>query len=143
MWGLYIIFIMAKKELFDHINHIKFQQDPDYYKNLSKEDRKSWSSFMILKFLSMDMKLTNTMNYVNKYIGTLNDGQIYTYLIQILPKNNYNTTWMQDKKSKDSNDVIECMQEAFRCSEKKAYEYYKILNQNEINHILQSFGLKE
>ena len=142
MWGLYLIFIMSK-DLFDHINHIKFNQNPDYFDNLSEDDKKSWSSFMIIKFLSMDMKLTGAMNHMSKYVGTLNDSQMYTYLINLLPKNNYDTTWMKDKKSKDSHDVINCMQEAFRCNEEKAYEYYKILNQNEINHILQSFGLKE
>lgn len=131
------------KDLFDHINHIKFNQNPDYFDNLSEDDKKSWSSFMIIKFLSMDMKLTGAMNHMSKYVGTLNDSQMYTYLINLLPKNNYDTTWMKDKKSKDSHDVINCMQEAFRCNEEKAYEYYKILNQNEINHILQSFGLKE
>lgn len=133
----------SKKGLFDHINHIKFEQDPDYFKNLSEEDKKSWSSFMIIKFLSMDMQLTNMMTYVNKYISVLDDSEMYTYLINLLPKDNYNTTWMKDKSSKESNEAIACMQKAFRCSEQKAYEYYKILNEDEINHILQSFGIKE
>ena len=42
------------KTLFDHLNNITAIQNPDYYDKLSDEDRKTWSNFMIHRFLSMN-----------------------------------------------------------------------------------------
>ena len=42
------------KTFFDHLNNITAIQNPDYYDKLSDEDRKSWSNFMIHRFLSMN-----------------------------------------------------------------------------------------
>jgi len=44
---------MAVKKLFDHLNAITAEQDPKYFDKLSEEDLKSWSNFMINRFLSM------------------------------------------------------------------------------------------
>ena len=43
---------MAQK-LFDHINAITTIQDPKYFDKLGDEDLKTWSNFMINRFLSM------------------------------------------------------------------------------------------
>ena len=42
------------KTLFDHLNAISKDQKPDYFKDLSEEDKKTWSNYMIHRFLSMN-----------------------------------------------------------------------------------------
>ena len=41
--------IIKKKSLFDHVKHIRQVKDPDYYKNLSEEERKTFNHYMILR----------------------------------------------------------------------------------------------
>ena len=50
-----------KKSLFDHVKHIRQVQDPNYYKELSSEDKKSFNHFMILRALSMDADIVEDM----------------------------------------------------------------------------------
>ena len=42
------------KGLFDHIKAITQYQDPKYFDKLDDEDLKSWSNYMIHRFLSMN-----------------------------------------------------------------------------------------
>ena len=42
------------KTLFDHLNAISKDQKPDYFRDLSEEDKKTWSNYMIHRFLSMN-----------------------------------------------------------------------------------------
>ena len=48
---------MAKEKtrlgLFDHISAITEHQKPDYFDKLTDDDKKTWSNFLILRYLSM------------------------------------------------------------------------------------------
>lgn len=130
---------MAKK-LFDHINHIKYNQDKSYYSRLSHEDRKSYSTFMILKFLSMDSEITQYVNYLNKFQGTLSDENMYRLIIEILPIKNYKTTYLKNKKIDYDNDVIKVISELYNISEKKSLEYLQFLDDDKINRLFHTLG---
>ena len=130
-------------DLFYHIYHIQFQQNKNHLNLCSAEKRKGWSTFMILKFFSMDHELLLAMNHLNKYQGQLSDEQMYEFIIRLLPKKKYNLNYLKEKKKEDIDQIIGCIQQAYDCTPNKAYEYYKILNKKEINYILRSFALKE
>ena len=42
------------KTLFDHIKAITQFQDPNYFDKLEEDDLKTWSNYMIHRFLSMN-----------------------------------------------------------------------------------------
>ena len=42
------------KSLFDHIKAITNEQNPKYFDTLDESDMKSWSNYMIHRFLSMN-----------------------------------------------------------------------------------------
>ena len=52
------------KKLFDHIRMITDEQDPNYFDKLSEEDLKSWSNFMINRFLSMNEEYCEVVNLI-------------------------------------------------------------------------------
>jgi hypothetical protein len=54
--------LIKKKSLFDHINQIKKVQNPKYWETLTEEDKKSWSNYMIHRFLSMNMNIIDLVN---------------------------------------------------------------------------------
>lgn len=129
-------------KLFDHINHIKYNQRSDYFSELNKEGKKSFDKFMIIKFLSMDMKLINIMNYVNQYQGMWSEEEIYKIIISLVPINDYDTQWLKRKKGKKDTESIKYIQKLYNCTPTQAYEYSKILNKNEIDCIVRSFGIE-
>ena len=42
-----------RKSLFDHITQITKVQNPKYWEQPSEEDKKTWSNYMVNRFLSM------------------------------------------------------------------------------------------
>ena len=52
------------KSLFDHIKQITDVQNPNYWSDISDEDKKSWSNYMVNRFLSMKMDWIDIVNEV-------------------------------------------------------------------------------
>ena len=77
---------MAAKKLFDHLNAITAEQDPNYFDKLSEEDMKSWSNFMINRFLSMKPEWVEMIATLLPLTQTLQPKEMYKLYINILPK---------------------------------------------------------
>ena len=58
---------MKKKSLFDHIKEITSVQKSDYWEKISEEDKKTWSNYMVHRFLSMNMDWIELVNELQKY----------------------------------------------------------------------------
>ena len=75
---------IKRKNLFDHINAITSQQRSNYWDEISDEDKKSWSNYMVNRFLSMKMEWIEFVNEVQKY--PLKPKELYKVYTDILPK---------------------------------------------------------
>ena len=58
---------IKKKSLFDHIKEITSVQNPNYWETLSEDDKKTWSNYMVHRFLSMKMEWIEVVNELQKY----------------------------------------------------------------------------
>ena len=76
--------IIKKKSLFDHIKQITSVQNADYWNTLSEEDKKSWSNYMVHRFLSMKMDWVELVNELQRY--NLKPKELYKIYTNILPK---------------------------------------------------------
>ena len=68
--------------------------------------KKSWSSFMVVRYLSMDHKFIEYADIANKLQLTLSSKQMYLLLTKIIPKQRssfikYISKPKKEKKSKD------------------------------------------
>ena len=59
--------LVKRKSLFDHINQITATQNPNYWDEISDEDKKSWSNYMVNRFLSMNSDWMELVNELQKY----------------------------------------------------------------------------
>ena len=75
---------IKKKSLFDHIQAVTSQQSPNYWEEISDDDKKSWSNFMVNRFLSMKPEWIDLVNEVQKY--PLKPKELYKVYADILPK---------------------------------------------------------
>ena len=89
---------MKKRSLFDHIREVTAVQKVDYFDTLSVDDRKSWSNYMVNRFLSMKMEWVELVNELQKY--KLEPKELYKLYINILPKGKQ---WL--KYTKGRNDM--------------------------------------
>jgi len=73
------------KNLFDHIKGVTFRKTK--WEDLSDEDKSSWNNYMINRFFSMEVELTELINEVQKYSsGILTSEFYYKLLHDVLPK---------------------------------------------------------
>ena len=89
---------MKKRSLFDHIREVTAIQKVDYFDTLSVDDKKSWSNYMVNRFLSMKMEWVELVNELQKY--KLEPKELYKLYINILPKGKQ---WL--KYTKGRNDM--------------------------------------
>ncbi len=77
------------KTLFDHIKNITSVQNPNYWETLEEGDKKTWSNFMIHRFLSMNSEWIEVLSEIQPYTQTLEPKYLYLLLIGLLPKGKY------------------------------------------------------
>jgi hypothetical protein len=76
--------LVKRKSLFDHIQAITAVQSPNYWEEISDEDKKSWSNYMTHRFLSMKMEWVELVNELQKY--SLQPKELYKLYTNVLPK---------------------------------------------------------
>ena len=137
---------MAGKSLFDHIKAITNEQDPKYFENLSEEDKKSWSNFMINRFLSMNPDWVELIATILPLTQTLEPKDMYKLYINLIPKGRYFLKYMKGKSAeKYESFIIELLQKEYNCSENQSIEYLDILyatreGRENIKYISEKYG---
>ena len=138
---------VKKKSLFDHIKQITSVQNPNYWNDISEDDKKTWSNYMVHRFLSMKMDWVELVNEVQKY--PLKPEELYKVYTNILPKKRQWLKYVKgDKKMKYPNWVYEIVSKHLQCSlreAKEAVETYEMSygGQSELVDILVKYGKTE
>lgn len=137
---------MAAKKLFDHINAITSEQDPKYFDKLSEEDLKSWSNFMINRFLSMKPEWVELIATLLPLTQTLQPKEMYKLYISVIPKGKHYLKYIKGKgEDKYEEFLIDLIKKDFECSEKEANEYIEVLystreGRENIKYICEKYG---
>jgi hypothetical protein len=137
---------MAVKKLFDHLNAITAEQDPKYFDKLSEEDLKSWSNFMINRFLSMKPEWVELIATLLPLTQTLQPKEMYKLYISIIPKSKQFLKYTKGKsEDKYEEFLIDLIKKEFQCSEKEALEYIEVLystreGRENIKYICEKYG---
>ena len=135
------------KSLFDHIKAITQEQRIDYWDTLEEGDKKTWSNYMIHRFLSMNPDWIEVLSEIQPYTQTLEPKQLYLLLIGLLPKGRHYLKYTKGKKVNKYEDwLIDLIKEDFMCSLKEAEEYCEILystreGRENIKYICERYGI--
>ena len=138
---------MAAKKLFDHLTALTAEQDPNYFQKLSEEDIKSWSNFMINRFLSMKPEWVELIASIQPLTQTLEPEQMYKLYINILPKGKQYLKYTKGKaEDKYEQFLIDLIKKEYDCSERQANEYAEVLyssrdGRENIQYICEKYGL--
>ena len=112
---------VKKKNLFQHLNQVTTIQKPNYWDTLSVEDKKTWSNYMIHRFLSMKMEWVEVVNELQKY--NLQSKDLYKLYINILPKSRQYLKYVKGRNQMDyPNWLINIVANHEEVSKKEAYE---------------------
>ena len=137
-----------RKSLFDHVTAIRKVQDPNYYTDLSEDDRKSFNHFMILRALSMDASIVEDMAQLYQLFDKIPSPQFYQLLIALVPKSNRFYPWVKSGKMKHKKQLLELVAKRFKVAKYEANDYINLLlrtdlGQAELVSICKAFGLED
>ena len=109
--------VMSKKRksLFDHIKQITSVQNPNYWEEISVEDKKSFSNYMVNRFLSMKPEWIELVNELQKY--NLKPKELYKLYTNVLPKGKQ---WLKYTKGKSDMKYPEWLINIMRNSDESS-----------------------
>jgi len=137
-----------RKSLFDHIDAIRKVQDPNYYKNLSEDDHKSFTHYMIIRALAMDDSMVEDMAQLYQVFDKIPSPQFYQLLIALVPRTSRFFPWIKTKVMKHNKELVSLVAKRFQVCKHHANEYINLLlrteeGQGELVSICKAFGLSD
>jgi hypothetical protein len=129
----------SPKNLFDWLNEITVVKT--HPENISEESWEKWNSYMIHRYVSMNIDYIDIVNYVQK-INPQNKQQIYSIYREMIPKKKLWLKYIKNEKKKNYKEVAEYVAEYFECSLGEADHYIDIIPKS-IEGILWEMGLSE
>jgi len=132
------------KNFFDHLNAVIKFQDKNYWKTLSEDDKKSWNTYMMMRYLSMNPDWTELIDLIQPYVHSLRSEDVYKVLLLIIPRGRTFIKYIKrDKKTDIQKELIDKTVIVFECSVKEAEDYISIMNRNTLEEMLDMFGLEK
>ena len=138
---------IKRKSLFDHINQITSVQNSDYWEQISEEDKKTWSNYMVNRFLSMKLEWVELVNELQKY--NLEPKELYKLYTNVLPKGKQ---WLKYTKGRNNMDYPEWLINIVRnndeSSRKEAIQAIDMLmltegGMMELGEVARKWGIEE
>lgn len=131
------------KTIFQHLSGIKEKKES--WASLSDMDKKSFSPFIINRWLSMNMELLPIVNILQKYtIGLLSPREVYKLYLDFLPKQKTFDKYIAGKKdSKYNKELLQYLSKWYGVSHREVIDYLQLLPKDEVIEILKKYGLTD
>lgn len=121
------------KTIFDHLSGLTDKKTP--WSNLSEADRKSFTPYMINRWLSMNTDFIELVNEFQKYtIGQISPEMTYKLYSELLPKQRQFNKYVKGKKEdKYNQQLVELLSQHFLVSESEVKEYIDLYLLNDVD----------
>ena len=130
-----------KRNLFTHLQQITAWKNDDWWETCTRDEKKSYSPFMINRFLSMDTELIELVNMVQHY--QLSPKENYDIYMEVIPKKKRWNKYLKGKKDYNKKDA-EVLADHFDISIREANYYIDVLmargEKSKIEEIKEKYG---
>ncbi len=129
--------------IIDWMNQLLVHKKP--WNEFTDSDQKSFNSFIINRWLSMDKEFVEIVNFFQKYsIGTLESREVYKWYCEVLPKGKRFNKYIKGKKSKKyDNEMVDILQKHFECSKLHVKQNLELISKDELIEILEKYGIEK
>ena len=128
------------KDLWGWLNEITLYKSP--IENISQESWDSWNSYMINRYVSMDIRYIELVNYIQT-IPYDNKQQIYSIYKEMIPKQKTFFKYLKITKRKKNPQAIDYVAKHFECSLGEAEEYMDLLREHGVRGVLYRMGITD
>jgi hypothetical protein len=134
---------MSKKQIKDiwgWLNEITLYKTP--IENISEESWEKWNSYMINRYVSMDIRYIELVNYIQT-IPYDNKHQIYSIYREMIPQSKTYLRYIKSKNKKQNTTLVDYIAQYFECGLGEAEEYIDILREKGTRGVLYSMGIED
>ena len=126
--------------IFDWINQINYEKKS--WDSFSEAEQKTFNTFIINRWLSMDEELIQIVNYFQKYsIGLLEPKDTYMWYRDIIPKKKRFNKYIKGKKAmKYDSELITTICKYYETSKNECIEYIEMMDKKQLISILELHG---
>ena len=117
---------VEKKTLFSHINEIYQSQRKNYFSTLNDGDKKTYSPYMINRFLSMNIHQIPVVNAIQQF-SQVPAEQHYLFYANMIPRGRQFNKYIKSRaEEKYESWVVELVARHFLISQAEAVQYLDI-----------------
>ena len=122
------------------INQILVHKTP--WENFDESEHKTFSTFIVNRWLSMDKEFLEIVNFFQKYsIGLLEPKDTYKWYCDVLPKGKRFNRYIKGKKQvKYDDELVGIVCKHYEISKKECIEYIELLSKEELISMLELYG---
>ena len=107
----------------------------------SDADRKTFSPFMVIRYLSMSEDFLPLVNHMQNYcIQDMPHKAVYQFWCGVLPKKKTYLKYIKGKKDKYNKEVIDYLVDYFEVSRLQASEYRDLIPKEYLIYMLKEYG---
>ena len=128
------------KDLWGWLNEITLYKTPT--ENISDDSWNCWNSWLVNKYVSMDIRYIELANYVQT-IPYDNKQQLYQIYREMIPKSKVFLKYLKSRTKKKPATLIEYVAKHFECGLGEAEEYIDILRDHGTRKVLYDMGMDE
>ena len=128
------------KDLWGWLNEITLHKTP--IEEISEESWEKWNSYMIHRYVSMDIRYIELVNYIQT-VPYDNKQQLYNIYREMIPKAKTFFKYLKTNRKKKNTEVIEYIAQYFQCSLGEAEEYLDILRETGARRVLYDMGVDD
>jgi hypothetical protein len=131
------------KTLFDHINAIYLEQKKNYFSGLDDGEKRTYSNYMVNRFLSMNIHQLSLVNEIQKY--NLPSDVHYLFFATTIPRGKqYNKYVKAAKETKYEEWLVTLVARHYRVSEVEAVTYLEIYYEQDkpaLRELCEKYGI--
>ena len=128
------------KNIWGWLNEITLNKTPVH--EIAEESWNNFNSYMIHRYLSMDINYIQVVNYVQK-INPQSKKEIYTIYREMIPKRKTYLKYIKNENKRNYKELAEYIADYLECSLGEADEYISILQETGVRSILWKMGVED
>ncbi len=128
------------KDIWGWLNEITLYKTP--VENISEESWEKWNSYMIHRYVSMNINYVELANFVQT-LPYENKQQTYTIYREMIPKTKTFLKYVKSRTKRQPATLVEYVAKHFECSLGEAEEYIDILREHGVRKVLYDMGIEE
>jgi len=123
--------------IFNWLEEITVKKTPP--NNFTQKDWDDWNSYMVHRFLSMNISYIDIVNFVQS-INPQNKKEIYTIYREMIPKRKIWNKYIKSMNKKDSKELKKIIADKLSIGSDEAGTYIPLLGKDGITEILSDLG---